>query len=70
MSILEAFGLSAFHHPSRKYIKALWKIMARVNTSGEMMVHEAEKVVVAGAHIVFTYWTKSRVLLNPICVYP
>jgi hypothetical protein len=26
--------------------------MARINTSGEMMVHEAEKVVVAG-HILY-----------------
>jgi hypothetical protein len=31
--------------------------MARLNTIGEMIAHEAEQVVVAGAHIVFTYWT-------------
>jgi hypothetical protein len=44
--------------------------MARRNTIGEMIVHEAEKVVVAGAHIVFTYCTKSRVLLDPLYTHP
>jgi hypothetical protein len=38
--------------------------MVSLKASGEMMVHEAEKVVVAGEHIIFTYWTNSRVLLN------
>jgi hypothetical protein len=40
--------------------------MARLNTSGEMMVHKAEKIVIAGVHSIFTYWTKSRVLLNTL----
>jgi len=44
--------------------------MARLNTSGEMIVHEAEKVVVAGAYIVFTYWTKNWVLLNTLYSHP
>jgi hypothetical protein len=39
--------------------------MARLNTIGEMMVHEGMMIVDAGAHTVFTCWTRSRVILNP-----
>ena len=38
--------------------------MASLKTSDEKMVHETEKVVITGAHILFTSWTKSQVLLD------
>jgi len=40
--------------------------MASLNPSGEMIVQKAEKNIIAGAHNVFTFWTKSRVLLDPL----
>jgi hypothetical protein len=40
--------------------------MASLIARGGMIVHEAEKVVVVGAHIVFMYWTKSRVLQHTV----
>jgi len=40
--------------------------MASLNPSGEMIVYEAVKIIIAGAHIVVMDWIKSRVLLDPV----
>lgn len=42
--------------------------MASPNPSDVMIVHKVEKIIIAGAHIVITYWTKSRVLLIPFTI--